>query len=372
MNSRDAAYDDAIAMSILGPGSAAMRARFAEGEEATGKDGKDGSGGGGNKGKGKRKGKVEKEEEDEKDDLPTATANTTGASTNNSTTATAFPSRGDRSRRSISRNHSVVIEDEGAGDQSSSSGNGGGKKRKISPPSLSADEISGSRGDETGDRDLVEEVGEKMDVDQPTVPSTSASASTSKSNSVSGGGAGGGRKSGTVTPAVPMGGGGQEEEGEGQGEGMDVDREDLTMDDDGAMEGAEKEENIGTGEEEDGLFPLLSSLPSLNETHSFAMMQEQTQPYRLQRRKHLHCPFLLPPQHLAPNIPTSTLIDPKTVRQHQRPVEQVRRRKPVVVLLEGVVRDQERGLRLRVLFPLGTEMGMAGVNLTMGRVITQR
>lgn len=28
MNSRDAAYDDAIAMSILGPGSAAMRARL--------------------------------------------------------------------------------------------------------------------------------------------------------------------------------------------------------------------------------------------------------------------------------------------------------------------------------------------------------
>lgn len=33
MNSRDAAYDDAIAMSILGPGSAAMRARL---EKATG------------------------------------------------------------------------------------------------------------------------------------------------------------------------------------------------------------------------------------------------------------------------------------------------------------------------------------------------
>ena len=28
MNSRDAAYDDAIALSILGPGSAAMRARL--------------------------------------------------------------------------------------------------------------------------------------------------------------------------------------------------------------------------------------------------------------------------------------------------------------------------------------------------------
>lgn len=28
MNSRDAAYDDAIALSMLGPGSAAMRARL--------------------------------------------------------------------------------------------------------------------------------------------------------------------------------------------------------------------------------------------------------------------------------------------------------------------------------------------------------
>lgn len=28
MNSRDAAYDDAIALSILGPGSAAMRAKL--------------------------------------------------------------------------------------------------------------------------------------------------------------------------------------------------------------------------------------------------------------------------------------------------------------------------------------------------------
>ena len=38
MNSRDAAYDDAIAMSILGPGSAAMRARL---EQASGGGGDD-------------------------------------------------------------------------------------------------------------------------------------------------------------------------------------------------------------------------------------------------------------------------------------------------------------------------------------------
>ena len=48
MNSRDAAYDDAIAMSILGPGSAAMRARL---EQASGHGGE------------------EEEEEEEDDDL---------------------------------------------------------------------------------------------------------------------------------------------------------------------------------------------------------------------------------------------------------------------------------------------------------------
>lgn len=43
MNSRDAAYDDAIAMSILGPGSAAMRARL---EKARGDGDRSGSNGG--------------------------------------------------------------------------------------------------------------------------------------------------------------------------------------------------------------------------------------------------------------------------------------------------------------------------------------
>lgn len=39
MNSRDAAYDDAIAMSILGPGSAAMRARLEKARSASGEEG---------------------------------------------------------------------------------------------------------------------------------------------------------------------------------------------------------------------------------------------------------------------------------------------------------------------------------------------
>lgn len=44
MNSRDAAYDDAIALSILGPGSAAMRARLAK--SSRGGDGSNASGSG--------------------------------------------------------------------------------------------------------------------------------------------------------------------------------------------------------------------------------------------------------------------------------------------------------------------------------------
>lgn len=62
MNSRDAAYDDAIAMSILGPGSAAMRARLEKARNGSAS----GASGAGDE-EDEEEEKVEKEEQEERD-----------------------------------------------------------------------------------------------------------------------------------------------------------------------------------------------------------------------------------------------------------------------------------------------------------------